>query len=219
MTQKRILVAGAKQLDLKIGKKELSALDLYTRELIDCSKRVNLTGHRDQESIEIFHYLDSLSLFKTGFIKPGLSVLDVGSGAGFPGLPLKIFEPTLAMTLLESSDRRGTFLRYLVRSLGYPDVHVEVSEAQEYAQNHDGTFDRILCRAVGSMGKVCSWTVSLLKPGGYYVFQKSRRVNKEIGDIEGTLKNLGLEIRDVKPLFVPFLDRPRYAVIVGKTKG
>jgi 16S rRNA (guanine527-N7)-methyltransferase len=216
--QKRILVEGAQQLGLKLGKKELDAFDRYTQELMTWSNRVNLTGHRDQESIEVFHYLDSLALFQTGAISPGLSVLDVGSGAGFPGLPLKILEPSLEMTLLEPSERRGTFLRYLVRLLDIPGVNVEVARAEEFNHAGEVTFQRILCRAVGSMAKVCSWTASILEPGGLFLFQKSRRVNKEIRDIQDSLNGLGLEIEDVKSLIVPFLDRTRYAVIIRKTK-
>jgi 16S rRNA (guanine527-N7)-methyltransferase len=218
VNQKRILVEGAKQLGLKLGKKELDAFDRYTQELMVWSNRVNLTGHRDQESIEVFHYLDSLALFQTGAISSGLSLLDVGSGAGFPGLPLKILEPSLEMTLLEPSERRGTFLRYLIRLLDISNVNVEVARAEEFNHTGEVTFQRILSRAVGSMAKVCSWTASMLEPGGLFLFQKSRKVNKEVHDIRGALNSLGLEIQEVKPLTVPFLNRSRYAVIIRKTK-
>lgn len=218
MSPKRILLDGARQIGLRIGKKALATLDVYTRELMEGSRRINLTGHRDREKIEIFHYLDSLSLFQTGLIGPGASVLDVGSGAGFPGLPLKILEPSLALTLLECSERRGNFLRYLVRTLGLPDVRVEIARAEDFGRQRDASFQRILCRAVGSMAKVCSWTAPLLEAGGRYVFQKSRKVTQEIEDLRDPLSALGLEVLEVQSLLVPYLDRPRYAVIIGKTR-
>jgi len=212
------LVSGVHGLGLKIGKKELSKLDLYTQTLLEWSNRINLTGHRDQERIEIFHYLDSLSLFETGEIHPGLSVLDVGSGAGFPGLPLRIFEPALEMTLLESSGKKGFFLRYLVRILELPDVKIEIAQAKDFTRETEASFDRIVCRAVGSLFKVCSWTVSLLKPGGLFLFQKSRKVDTEIQENKNALQRLGLTVRGAIPLSVPYLDRPRYAVIIEKIK-
>jgi len=212
------LVSGVHGLGLKIGKKELSKLDLYTQTLLEWSNRINLTGHRDQERIEIFHYLDSLSLFETGEIHPGLSVLDVGSGAGFPGLPLRIFEPALEMTLLESSGKKGFFLRYLVRILELPDVKIEIAQAKDFTRETEASFDRIVCRAVGSLFKVCSWTVSLLKPGGLFLFQKSRKVDTEIQENKNALQRLGLTVREAIPLSVPYLDRPRYAVIIEKIK-
>jgi len=219
LENENILAAGAKRLGLKADKKKLALLENYTRELLQWTDRINITGHRDRESIEIFHYLDSLSLFETGLIDPGLSMLDVGSGAGFPGLPLKIFEPSLEMTLLESSEKKGVFLRYLIRILGLSGVNVEVMRAEDFAdaKNAAPSFQRILCRAVGSMVKVCSWTSPLLKPGGVYLFQKSRRVTKEIRDSRDAIERLGLEVKEVMPLAVPFLDRPRYVVIIGKT--
>jgi len=216
--QRRLLVSGVHGLGLKIGKKELSKLDLYTQTLLEWSNRINLTGHRDQERIEIFHYLDSLSLFETGEIHPGLSVLDVGSGAGFPGLPLRIFEPALEMTLLESSGKKGFFLRYLVRILELPDVKIEIAQAKDFTRETEASFDRIVCRAVGSLFKVCSWTVSLLKPGGLFLFQKSRKVDTEIQENKNALQRLGLTVREAIPLSVPYLDRPRYAVIIEKIK-
>jgi len=216
--QRRLLVSGVHGLGLKIGKKELSKLDLYTQTLLEWSNRINLTGYRDQERIEIFHYLDSLSLFETGEIHPGLSVLDVGSGAGFPGLPLRIFEPALEMTLLESSGKKGFFLRYLVRILELPDVKIEIAQAKDFTRETEASFDRIVCRAVGSLFKVCSWTVSLLKPGGLFLFQKSRKVDTEIQENKNALQRLGLTVREAIPLSVPYLDRPRYAVIIEKIK-
>lgn len=215
-SQKRLLISGIESLGLRIGKKELSALDLYTQVLLEWSGRINLTGHRDQKQIEIFHYLDSLSLFKTGLIQPGLSVLDVGSGAGFPGLPLKIFEPTLEMTLLEASEKRCFFLRYLARLLELPDVRVEVGQARDFARETEASFDLIVSRAVGSMSKISSWTVPILKPGGLILLQKSRKVENEIKENRKELQKLGLKIRETIPLSVPHLDRSRFVVVLEK---
>ncbi len=219
MENKNILEAGTKRLGLKVDRKKLALFEIYTQELLQWTGRINITGHRDRESIEIFHYLDSLSLFETGRINAGTSILDVGSGAGFPGLPLKIFEPSIEMTLLESSEKRSVFLRYLLRILDIHDVNVEVARAEDFAEEKkaEHSFHRILCRAVGSMVKVCTWTLPLLKPGGVFLFQKSRRVTKEIRDGQDAIKRLGLEIREVMPITVPFLDHPRYVVIIGKT--
>jgi 16S rRNA (guanine527-N7)-methyltransferase len=213
---KNPLVMGAEKIGLKIGSREEELFDLYTRELIAWSERVNLTGHRDKEGIEIYHYLDSISLFQTGLIVPGLTMLDVGSGAGFPGLPLKIVEPSLRLVLLEASERRGAFLRHLLRTLNQEGAEVIVSRAEEFKKRKSSTFDIILCRAVASMEKVCSWTASLLRPEGVYLFQKSRNVAEELRRIEKKLHKLGLRVREVYPLQVPYLNRTRNVVVVEK---
>jgi 16S rRNA G527 N7-methylase RsmG len=97
-------------------------------------------------------------------------------------------------------------------------VQVEVARAEVFGRRGEPSFQRIISRALGGMAKICSWTADLLAPEGLFVFQKSRRFGKEISDIHDSLKKLRLEVRDVKTLSVPHLDRHRYAVIIGKIK-
>lgn len=211
-----ILKTGIEALGIRIEDKKIASFERYTVELCDWAEKTNLTGHREKQSIEIYHYLDSLSLFQSGLLKPGLSVLDVGSGAGFPGLPLKIIEPSLEMVLLEASRKRGAFLKHIVRSLGLTGVDVAVNRAETYAENANRNFDRILCRAVAPMEKVCSWTLPLLRDGGLYLFQKSRKVMEEINGTMSGLEGMGLRIRVVSRLSVPYADRERFVVIIEK---
>jgi len=217
-TSGRPLRQGAAELGLKLGKRELALFERYTEELLAWSHRVNLTGHRDPEKIEVFHYLDCLSLLTTGLLRGGQRVLDVGSGAGFPGIPLKIVEPGLEMVLLEPSGKRAVFLRYMIRTLGLDGVEV-LEEKAEDLDAAAGSFDRILCRAVGSMAKICSWTAARLAPGGCYLFQKSRRVDRELQILAEAVAALGLTVQESRPLEVPFLDHSRLVIVVEKTRG
>ena len=203
---------------MPLSDRAAALFDRYTEELLAWSRRINLTGHRDPAKIEVFHYLDSLSLLTTGLFGPGSRVLDVGSGAGLPGIPLKIAEPGLELTLLEASAKRAVFLRYLVRTLGLEGVEVLEERAEALGQGPPW-FDRILCRGVGSMAKVCSWTAGRLAPGGLYLFQKSRRVENELRLLSEQVAGLGLTVRGPRPLDVPYLDRGRLVVIVEKTRG
>jgi len=213
-----ILLEGAEALGLTLGAVEKELFEIYTRELMDWSRRINLTGHRKREDIEIHHFLDSLSLFQTGRITPGLSVLDVGSGAGLPGLPLKIVEPALRLVLLDASQKRSVFLRHMIRTLSLKGAEVATMRADEYGKGIEAGFDRILCRAVSSIDKVCHWTAHLLRKDGIYLFQKSRSVNEELRRIEKGLLCLGLRVGEVAPLKVPFLHHTRNVVIVEKIK-
>ncbi len=216
--KQKTLISGAEALGLTLGIKQRKAFGLYTRELTEWSRKINLTGHRDRESIEIFHYLDSLSLFQTGLIHHDLTVLDLGSGAGFPGLPLKILEPSLRMVLLDASRKRGAFLSFLVRTLGLSGVEIEQVRAEDYAVKTNLRFDLILCRAVTSIEKACSWTAPLLKPDGVYLFQKSRGVGEELRRVASSLDQMGFRILKTQSLDVPFLKRSRYVVHVGRKK-
>ncbi|MDX1763522.1 MAG: RsmG family class I SAM-dependent methyltransferase, partial [bacterium] len=118
MNEKReLLRSGLDALGIAIAEDQRRAFDRYTRELLEWAAKINLTGHRDRERIEIYHYLDSLSLLQTGLLGRNLAVLDVGSGAGFPGIPLRVMNRSLDLVLLESSRKRATFLRQVVRLL------------------------------------------------------------------------------------------------------
>ncbi len=212
------MLAGAARLGLSLGEPARSAFEVYTRELMEWSARVNLTAHRGRREIEIYHYLDSLSLFQTGRIRPGQDLLDVGSGAGFPGLPLRIVEPSLRVTLMEASLKKGVFLRHLLRSLGIEDVVVVTGRAEEYAREHGPAYDIVLSRAVAGMEKVCAWSAPLLREGGLFLFQKSRGVQEELRRAAPALKKAGLTVQELLPLDVPFLGQSRSVVIVEKTR-
>lgn len=214
--KKGILIEGAEALGLTIGVRKEALFDIYMRELMDWSHRINLTGHRNRDEIAVYHFLDSLSLFQTGRITPGLSVLDVGSGAGFPGLPLKILEPTLQLVFLDSSEKRSAFLRFMIRTLSLERAEVATIRAEEYRKGEEPSFDRVLCRAVASIEKVCHWTAHLLREDGIYLFQKSRNVKEELRRIEKSLQRLGLRVGEVSSLNVPFLHHTRNVVVVEK---
>ncbi len=211
------LVTGAERLGLPLGEPALRAFGIYTRELMEWSARFNLTGHRSRRAIEIYHYLDSLSLFQTGCLRPGQDLLDVGSGAGFPALPLKILEPSLRVTLLDASRKKGIFLRHLLRTLGMQDVVVVTARVEDYAHARAAAYDLVLSRAVANVEKLCGWSAPLLRKGGLFLLQKSRAAAEELSRIVPALGVAGLRVREVLPLKVPFLARPRSVIIIEKT--
>jgi 16S rRNA (guanine527-N7)-methyltransferase len=214
----QVLVTGAERLGLTLSATALRAFEIYTRELMEWSARLNLTGHRGRREIEIYHYLDSLSLFQTGHLTPGREILDVGSGAGFPGLPLRIVEPSLGVTLIEASRKKAVFLRHLLRSLGIEDVAVVTGRAEDRAREHGAAYDIVLSRAVAGMEKVCTWSAPLLREGGLFLFQKSRGVAEELRSTGAALAEAGLSVREVLSLEVPYLERSRSVVIIEKTR-
>ncbi len=214
----KVLVKGAASLGLTLSATAQQAFEIYTCELMEWSARLNLTGHRGRREIEIFHYLDSLSLFQTGHLTPGRKVLDVGTGAGFPGLPLRIAQPLLRVTLIEASRKKAVFLRHLLRSLGIEDVAVVTGRAEDHAREPSAAYDIVLSRAVAGMEKVCAWSAPLLREGGLFLFQKSRGVAEELRSIRAALAADGLSVREVLSLEVPYLARPRSVVIIEKTR-
>lgn len=214
-----LLTKGLAALGIVLQEEQSRAFDLYTRELLEWAGKINLTGHRDRETIEIYHYLDSLSLLQTGLLGGNLAVLDVGSGAGFPGIPLAVIDPSLSLVLLESSRKRSNFLRHLVRLLNLRGVQVVTDRAAAYAGAANRYFDRIVSRGVARMDRICGWTRSLLGDESLYIFQKGPGVSEEMGRAESGLLEMGLQCRKLIPLHVPFAKGNRYAVIIGKIKG
>jgi 16S rRNA (guanine527-N7)-methyltransferase len=185
--------------------------DTYLTELVEWNKKFNLTAITDPEEIKLKHFADSLSLLEVHDLK-NETVLDVGAGAGFPGIPLKIERPGIKLTLLEATRKKTEFLKHLVNVLGLKDVAVIWGRSE----NYQGQFDLVVARAVAKLDKLVKDCFHLVRPGGLFVAYKGENVEAEVAAAEKTIKKLGGRIKEIKKVQLPGSNIIRLLVMVGK---
>lgn len=206
------LGAGLNILKIKYNKAILKKFRIYLEVLFKMRSRLHLLSHQDYERIAKRHFLTSLMALD--FVKGYYNICDIGAGAGFPSLPLKIIKPTMKLTLIESNKKKADFLQYLTEELGYPDVGVVNERAQDYQEK---TFEVILLKAVGKIKKLIVPINSLIEPGGRAIFYKTHRVKEEIKQTKKDLGEKGFHLR-VEKLFTPLERLPLALVILDKNQ-
>ncbi len=194
------------------------ALVTYERELLDWNQKFNLTAIRDAESIRTKHFLDSFSCVLAWGANPPRRAVDVGTGAGFPGIPLKILYPGMHLTLVESVGKKAMFCQHIVRVLGLENVEVLHARAEEIGQRleHREKYDWGLARAVAKMDVLGEYLLPLVQIGGAMLAQKGESGLAEAQVAERALKMLGGKLRQIVPVSLPGVVDDRYLVIVDK---
>lgn len=198
--------------------RQVMALVKYERELLDWNQKFNLTAIRDTESIRTKHFLDSFSCVLAWGANPPHDLIDVGTGAGFPGLPLKILYPSLKLTLLESVGKKAMFCEHIVGMLGLEDVKVIKGRAEDIGQEpeHREKYDWAVARAVADLKVLAEYLLPLVKIGGTMLAQKGESGPSEAQSAEKAMKLLGGKLRQVIPVNLPGVADDRYLVLVEK---
>ena len=162
----------------------------YGELLVETNKVMNLTAITDPEEIASLHFLDSAALLTLEDFR-NKSVVDVGTGAGFPGLPLRILEPTIRLTLLDSLGKRIQFLNRVCQELELTDVACVHGRAEEFAAEHRESFDLAVSRAVAALPVLCELCLPLVRPGGKFLAMKSVDSNQELEAAKHAIETLG----------------------------
>ncbi len=180
---------------------QAAQFELYRDELLRWNKRINLTAITDKVEITHKHFLDSLGVLEHIALKSGDTVIDIGTGAGFPGIALKIYVPDIRLTLVEASKKKGSFLRFLIAKLKKADVEVLTERAEVCAQdpNHTGAYDWVFTRYVATLRDSASYCIPFLKPTGKWVAYKSGKeiIDTEIKESATDLNALGGSVETV----------------------
>lgn len=205
-------------LGIRLSDEQRAAFDLYARELLEWNRRFNLTTITDPEQIRIKHFLDSLSCWRAMRETPPGSLVDIGAGAGFPGIPLKILKPDIHMALVEATAKKTGFLLHMVQFLRQEGVHVATTRAEEFGHMpaHRESFDWAVARAVAPLPVLVEYMLPLVKLGGHALAQKGKDAAAEVEAAKVAISKLGGELSDLKKVVVPGLDEDRYLVIIKK---
>lgn len=210
MTNKQLLSEGAQQIGIKNPRADLCLC--YIDMLREWGRRINLSSVLTEREVIIKHLIDSLTVAE--FIPPGSRVIDIGTGAGFPGIPLSIHDPSLKVTLVESVGKKVAFLRDVKRSLGLSGIDIHHGRAEEVDRGMRGAFDRVTFRALGSVGALVALGTPYLDIEGEMVIMKGPRGKKEWEDYANRYPEY-MELLLTKELELPFSGEKR-VIIVAK---
>lgn len=211
-----ILTNGTNQLGIECDSKKTAQLVKYSDMLKEWNEKMNLTAICDDEGIATKHFLDSMTALLTG--KVSGKVIDVGCGAGFPGLVLKIMKPEIELTLLDSLAKRLTFLNAVKDELGLSGVTTVHQRAEDGARMMRESFDTVVSRAVANMTVLSELCLPFLKVGGYFLALKGPLADEELSAAKKAIEILGGKVESVFSAEIPFTDLNHKIIIVKKVR-
>ena len=189
--------------------------EIYLRELLEWNKKFNLTSITDPEEIRLKHFEDSLLLLQAVPLTDQ-TVIDVGAGAGFPGIPLKIACPEIKLTLLEGTRKKTEFLKHIVSVLSLQEVEIAAARAEDFAKEKREYFDLAVSRAVAKLNVLCEYCLPLVKIGGIFVAYKEEKAEEEVKAAQTAIQTLGGKLKEIKKVCLPNSDIIRSLVIIDK---
>ena len=207
-----------KELKIDLDEDQINQFKLFQQELLEWNQKTNLTSITEPSQVEIKHFIDSLSCLKIIESSQSKKIIDVGSGAGFPGIPIKIVNPSLGIFLLEATQKKVDFCRHILNKFNFnPDV-VLVGRAEDVAHdaNQREKYDIAISRAVASLPALLELLLPFVKIGGSAVAMKGKDIQQELASAEKALQILGGEIEVVQKIFLPILDEERNLVKISK---
>ncbi|MBI5344130.1 MAG: 16S rRNA (guanine(527)-N(7))-methyltransferase RsmG [Deltaproteobacteria bacterium] len=213
---KKLLIDGAFELGVSLDQKKADQFLTFLKELKAWNKKINLTAITDDKDIIIKHFLDSLTVFGILRRLSCKKLLDIGSGAGFPGIPLKIASPDLSITMMDSVERKAHFIRHIIRTLNLPGEISAISARAEdpyILEGHRSAFDSVVSRALSGLREFIDIAMPYLSEGGAAIAIKGPAVLKEL---EGMAGARGISAPEVFEVKVPFSDRRNNIIIVRR---
>lgn len=214
------LKKGVEEIGLSINEEKLDKFQKYYQFLLETNKKVNLTAMTEERDVAIKHFVDSLTCFKAIAIEDGQSLADIGTGAGFPGLPMKIYQPGLKVTLVDSLDKRITFLRNVIERLGLAGIQAIHARAEEVGRDNQlrESFDLAVARAVAGLAVLAEYCLPVVRTQGYFLALKGPRADEEIDSSLKAIEIIGGEIQKTVKLNLPLTGDERTIIVIKKVR-
>lgn len=210
-----VLRSGFAELSLPLDARALERYRLYANALEETNKVMNLTAIEGEDETARLHFLDSAALLTLADFA-GKRVIDVGTGAGFPGLALKIAQPEIELVLLDSLDKRIAFLRETCRELGFEDVACVHARAEDAPKAWRGGFDIAVSRAVARLNVLCELCLPLVKTGGLFIAMKGSEHAEELREAKNAVRLLGGQIEAERDYLIPGTEVRHSAILIRK---
>lgn len=205
---------------IALTQEQLEAFNRYYQLLVEWNEKMNLTAITEPQEVAVKHIIDSLSCYDADFFPVKARVVDVGTGAGFPGVPLKIYRPDLQLTLVDSLNKRLTFLQCVITELGLKDVAVVHARAEEGARKKElrDKFDVALSRAVARLNVLSELCLPFVATGGCFIALKGAQYEEEANEARQAISLLGGRLIKTQPVKLPGLDDKRAVLYICKEK-
>ena len=216
---KEIMISYAEKINIKFTEEQLEKFYQYMNMLLEWNEKINLTAVVEPKEVILKHFIDSLTINK--YLKENATLADVGTGAGFPGIPLKILRPDIKVTLLDSLNKRINFLNEVIEKLNLEDIVTVHSRIEDFGKNksYREKFDYVTARAVANLAVLSEYLIPIAKIGGKCVCMKGSNVEEEIESGKKAINVLGGKIEKVDEFVLPDSDISRNVIILSKIKN
>ena len=206
------------EFNIEISDNQLEKFDKYMKFLLEWNEKINLTAIVEPDEVKIKHFLDSLTVLK--YINDEDKVIDIGTGAGFPGIPLKIMKPDTKITLLDSLNKRINFLNIVIEELGLKNIEAIHGRAEEFARNklYREKYDIAVSRAVANLSTLTEYMLPFVKVGGRCICMKGANVKEELDKAKNAIQELGGKIEKIDNFCLSNNDNERNIIIIKKVK-
>lgn len=210
-----LFIEEAKKLEINLTEDQLQKLEKFYELLILWNEKMNLTRITEKEEVYLKHFYDSLTISKVIDLNQNITLCDVGSGAGFPGIVLKIVFPNLKITLIDSLQKRVNYLNQIIKDLDLKDIEAIHTRAEDYAKNHREEYDIVTARAVANLKVLSELCLPMVKEKNYFIAMKAN-IEEEVENSKEILKNLNSNIEHIETFHLPIENSLRNIIKIKK---